>query len=112
MNTPLRRALAAVVVTIAGVAATSAAPAAAGWLDTPWNDQPQGAVARPTIQNAPDGQSKAARFYLAGGQQRNESQPTAAQNITEGQTHIVPGRREVARLLRRHWRDHALNSRR
>ncbi|GHJ50602.1 hypothetical protein Cs7R123_79440 [Catellatospora sp. TT07R-123] len=108
MSTPLRRALAAVAITIAGVAAAPAAPAVgapepgmnviwstdfsngwAGWLDTPWNDQPQGAVARPTVQPSPDGQGRAARFYLAGGQQRNESQPTAAQNITEGQTYIV-----------------------
>ncbi len=61
----------------------------AGWLSTPWNDQPQGVVARPTVVNSPDGQGKAARFHLAGGQQRNESQPNAAQNITEGQTYIV-----------------------
>ncbi|AJE80471.1 hypothetical protein SLNWT_0095 [Streptomyces albus] len=59
-----------------------------GWLDTPWNDQPQGEVPRPTVVDSPTAQGKAGRFHLEGGQQRNESQPDAAQNIGEGDTLI------------------------
>ncbi|MEV0459965.1 FG-GAP-like repeat-containing protein [Catellatospora methionotrophica] len=107
MGTQLRRGLVAFALALTGAVVAPAADAAAaepgmnvtwstdfsngwaGWLSTPWNDQPQGAVARPAVRPSPDGQGMAARFYLAGGQQRNESQPTAAQNITEGQTLIV-----------------------
>ncbi|WP_367124395.1 heparin lyase I family protein [Streptomyces phytohabitans] len=60
-----------------------------GWLDTPWNDQPQGEVPRPVVVDAPTGQGRAGRFHLEGGQQRNESQPDAAQSIGEGDTLIV-----------------------
>ncbi|MEH1163888.1 FG-GAP-like repeat-containing protein [Micromonospora sp. CPCC 205539] len=107
MSTSLRRALVVVALALTSTTIASGPASAApepgmnilwstdfsngwsGWLDTPWNDQPQGVVSRPTVQPSPDGQGRAARFYLAGGQQRNESQPAAAQNITEGQTYIV-----------------------
>ena len=59
-----------------------------GWEDTPWNDEPQGEVPRPTIVDSPvDGRS--ARFHLEGGQKRNESQPSAAQSIGEGDVLVV-----------------------
>lgn len=61
----------------------------AGWLDTPWNDEPQGDVDRPTVVDSPAGQGSAGRFHLEGGQKRNESQPDAAQSIDEGQTLVV-----------------------
>lgn len=58
-----------------------------GWQDTPWNDQPQGAVSRPTVVTSPaKSGGYAGRFHLDGGQQRNESQPDGAQNISEGVT--------------------------
>ncbi|NKI42169.1 heparin lyase I family protein [Streptomyces physcomitrii] len=60
-----------------------------GWLDTPWNDEPQGEVARPAVVDSPTGEGSSGRFRLEGGQQRNESQPDAAQQITEGQTLVV-----------------------
>lgn len=61
----------------------------AGWLDTPWNDEPQGEVPRPVIVPSPTGSGQCGRFHLAGGQKRNESQPDAAQSIQEGDTLIV-----------------------
>jgi len=60
-----------------------------GWLDTPWNDEPQGEVPRPAVVDSPTGTGKSGRFRLEGGQQRNESQPDGAQSIGEGQTLIV-----------------------
>lgn len=60
-----------------------------GWLDTPWNVQPQGEVQRPVIANSPTGTGQCGRFHLDGGQQRNESQPDAAQDIGEGDTLVV-----------------------
>jgi hypothetical protein len=60
-----------------------------GWLDTPWNDLPQGAVKRPTVVASPTGTGSAARFHLDGGQERNESQPTAAQDINPGDSLFV-----------------------
>ncbi|WP_165777538.1 heparin lyase I family protein [Amycolatopsis antarctica] len=60
-----------------------------GWEDTPWNDQPQGEVERPTVVASPLGQGQSGRFHLDGGQQRNESQPEAAQSIGEGDVLVV-----------------------
>jgi polysaccharide lyase-like protein len=60
-----------------------------GWQDTPWNDEPQGEVARPTVVDSPTGTGKAARFHLDGGQKRTESQPDAAQSINDGDTLVV-----------------------
>lgn len=60
-----------------------------GWQDTPWNDEPQGEVTRPTIVPSPLGEGQSGRFHLEGGQQRNESQPDAAQSIGEGDVLIV-----------------------
>lgn len=59
-----------------------------GWEDTPWNDEPQGEVARPTIVDSPVS-GKCGRFYLDSGQKRNESEPSAGHSISEGDVLIV-----------------------